>query len=255
MSEPCAVLSRLFGLAWLIAALLLASWSSGVAYALPPAGTNTVNVTGQVSVTSRTGQESITLTGTATVQLAAPHTKGSVEANDAELTALNLTGMSLTGLVTVSESPSVVSNGEIRSISDGAFPATSYFNVYAMVAVPASPSPSITLHNDVPIVMSVASLNGWPPYQAMYTATPNPCVLLQPSLSNPAQICITSASFTLTDPGVGGVTELAEPVDEHEAVSAGGAPQHGVGIAIGLALFATVGLVAGYARRKLRSNR
>jgi hypothetical protein len=255
MSSTARSLTRFFGLALLTAGLLVVSWSSGVAHALPPAETDTVDVSGYVSITSRTGQESIALTGTATVQLAVPHVKGSVQANDAEITALNLSGNSITGPVTVTESPSWVSNGEIRSISDGSFPATSYFNVYAVMVVPASPSPSITLHNEVPIVMSMAVLYGWPPFSATYTATPNPCVLLQPSISNPAQICVTGASFTLTEPGVGGVTELAEPVEEHEAVDTGGAGQHGVGIAIGLVLFATVGLVAGYARRRLRSNR
>jgi hypothetical protein len=257
MSRTARYLPRFFALALLTAGLLVVSWSSGVAHALPPAETDTVDVSGQVSITSRTGQESIALTGTATVQLAAPHTKGSVEANDAEITAISLSGNSITGPVTVTESPSSVSNGEIRSISDGSFPATSYFNVYAVMVVPASPSPSITLHNDVPIVMSVAALYGWPPSSATYTATPSPCVLLQPSISNPAQICVTGASFTLSSPNaVGGLTELASmPVDEGERVDNTTGNDHVVGAAVVLALLATGGLAAGYARRKLRSNR
>jgi hypothetical protein len=216
-----------------------------------------VDVNGQMSITSRTGTETILLTGTATIQRAAPHMKGSVEAIEAEITALSLTGNSVTGPVTVTESPSLASNGEIRSLSDGSFPATSFFNVYAVVVVPASPSPSITLHNenDAPLMFSNQSLNGWPPYNASYTAAPSPCILLQPSISNPAQICVTGGIITLGTPGVGGMTELAGIDQEHDVVDSAGAAQRGFGIALGLLLFAATGLAGWYARGKLRSKR
>lgn len=244
---------RLVALPWLAVALLLVFWPAGVAHALPPAGTDTLNVIGQVSITSRTGRESIPMAGTATVQRAAPHTKGSVEVIDAEITALSLMGESVTGPVTVTESASLMSTGEIRSLSDGSFPATSYFNVYAVMAVPASPSPTITLHNDVPLVLSTSSLNSWPPHNATYSGTASPCILLRPSVSNPAQICITSASFTLSSPAVGGVTQLAELRGEAEAAGRAGG-RHAWGIALGLLLLAAVGLVARYARSQPRSN-
>ncbi len=248
---------RIFVPALLAGVILAAVAPGGVANALPPAGTDTVDVSGQISITSRTGQETVTLTGTATIQRAAPHMKGSVEAIDAEITALSLSGNSVTGPVTVTESPSLASNGEIRSLSDGSFPATSFFNVYAVVVVPASPSPSVTLYNQsgAPLVFGNGSLNGWPPYNAVYITAPNPCVLLLPSVSNPAQICVTGGVMTLSTAGVGGVTELAGIDQERETVDTEGAARRGAGIAVGLLLFATVGLAGWYARRKLRPER
>lgn len=247
---------RFLSPALLASALLAAFALSGVAHALPPAGSDTVNVTGSVSVTSRTGSETVPLTGTATIQLAAPHSKGSVDANVAEITALSLSGISVTGPVTVTESPSHVSDGEIRSISGSSFPATSFFNVYAMVTVPASPNPTITLHNEVPLMFNNPALAGWPMYNATYSATPSPCVLLEPSIYNPAQICISGGTMTLTGAGVGGITELASmPVDEGERVDNTTGNDHVVGIAVVLALFAAFGVVANFARAKLRSDR
>ena len=255
MPRPRLIPSRIVAPALLAAAVLFAVAPGGVAHALPPAGTDTVDVNGQMSITSRAGTETIPLTGTATVQRAAPHMKGSVEAIEAEITALSLTGNSVTGPVTVTESPSLTSNGEIRSLSDGSFPATSFFNVYVVVVVPASPSPSITLHNETPLIFNNQLLYGWPPSNASYTAAPSPCILLQPSISNPAQICVTGGIITLGTPGVGGMTALAGVGREHEVVDTAGVSQRGLGIALGLLLFAAVGLVARYARRKLRSNR
>lgn len=243
--------SMLLGLA--VAVLLFVFGTSGVAHALPPAGTETVNATGQVSITGRTGQETIALSGTATIQLAAPHAKGGVEANDAEITALSLTGTSVTGPVAVTESPALASNGEIRSISANTFPATSFFDVYVMVTIPASPSPTVTLHNDTPLTFNNPALAGWPAYNATYSASPSPCVLLEPSIYNPAQICISGATFTLSSPSaVGGVAELAlVPADEIERVDNTTVSDHVGGIAVVLALCATSGVVTHFARTKL----
>jgi hypothetical protein len=227
----------------------------GTAFALPPAGTDTVNVVGQVSITGRTGQETIGLSGTATIQRATPHTKGSVEASNAELTALNLTGTSVTGPVTVTESPSLVSSGELRSISGTEFPATSFFDVFVVVTMPAAPNPTITLHNTIPLDFNNSSLAGWPPYNAVYTAAHSPCVLLQPAVQNPAQTCITSASMTLTAAGVGGVSHLSGLQPAAENVTKDRTPNdEAAGFGVALALLATFGCVATYARAKLRAR-
>ncbi len=247
--------NRLFASALLVAALFVAFASNGVAFALPPAGSSTVDITGQVSITGRTGQETIALNGTATIQRAAPHLKGSVDAIDAEITALSLSGNSVTGPVTVTESAPYVSNGEIRSVSGSSFPATSFFQVYVVVTIPASPNPTVTLHNDVPLIFNNPSLVGWPMYNATYSASPSPCVLLQPSIYNPAQVCISSATFTLNAAGVGGITQLTAAVDEGERVEDTTGNDHAVGVAVVLALFATFGVIANYVRQRLRSDR
>ena len=239
--------SRFLPPAMLASALLVALSLSGVAHALPPAGSDTVAVTGQISITSRTGQETVLLSGTATIQLAAPHAKGSVDANYAEITALSLSGTSVTGPVTVTESPSLVSNGEIRSISGSSFPATSLFNVYAIVTVPASPLPTITLHNIVPLVFSNPILASWPLLNQSYVATPSPCVMLQPVISNPAEICITSGLITLNSPNaVGGLTSLsAMPIDEADAATSDS--DRAAGSAVVLMILAASGVVATFA--------
>ena len=227
----------------------------GAALALPPAGMDTVSVAGQVNITGRTGQEAIALSGTVTIQRATPHMKGGVEASNAEITALSLTGTSVTGPVTVTESPSLVSNGEVRSISGTEFPATSFFNVYAVVTMPAAPNPSITLHNTVPIEFTNPSVNGWPPYNALYTANHNPCILLQPSIQNPAQTCIAGATMSLSTAGVGGMTQLPTQQSDHERVERTAMNESAVSVAVVLALFATGGVIANLARAKLRSDR
>ncbi len=255
MSNGVHIAARLLAFAVIAVALLLAFASERVALALPPAGVDTVNVSGKVSITGRTGQETIALSGTATIQRATPHMKGSVQASNAEITALSLAGTSVTGQVTVTESPSLVSNGELRSISGSDFPATSFFDVYAIVTMPAAPNPTITLHNTVPIKFTNPSLNGWPPYNAVYGATHNPCILLQPSIQNPAQTCITSATMSLTTAGVGGMTELAAPIAQDERGESTTPNDHAIGVAIVLVMFATFGVMANYARAKLRSDR
>jgi hypothetical protein len=239
----------------LACALFVAFAASGVAYALPPAGTDTLNVTGQVSITSRTGQETIALSGTATVLRAAPHSKVSVDAIDAEITSMSLTGTSVTGNVTVAKSASPASNGEIRSLSGSSFPASSFFDVYATVTVPASPNPSVTLHNDTALHVNNPSLVTWPPYNAAYVASPISCILLQPSIQNPAQICISSATFALSAPGVGGLTELPALLEEGERVKSTTPNDHLAGIGVVLVLFVTSGIIANFARTKLRPQR
>jgi hypothetical protein len=176
--------------------------------AFPAAGTDTVPVAGLVSITSRIGVETIELTGTATIQRQASHFESGFEVQDAEVTALNLTGSSVTGPVTVGESTTVVSPGELRALqTSSSFPASSFFDVYATITAPASPGDTITLRNTVALHMTPSgSLITWPPYSATYSVTPDPCVSLIPTF--PKTICVTNASFAVSG-GVGGMTELA----------------------------------------------
>lgn len=242
----------LVSLALLIAGLVLALPPS--AHALPPAGTETLTATGSVSITGRTGNETIAITGTVTIQRATPHMKGSVQASNAEITAMSLAGTSVTGPVTMSESPSQTSNGELRAIMGNDLPATSFFNVYAVVTIPASPNPSITLHNNVPIVFNNPHISNWPPYNTVYTASPASPILLEPSIQNPAQVKIVSATITVTSPGVGGVSQLAAPIDEDERAEETTGNDHAVGIGVVLALVGAFGVMANYARARLRSE-
>lgn len=250
VSKQLIAFSALLGA--LTSVVLLASPPSALAF--PPAGTDNLPASGAVSVSSLIGQETIPLTGTVTIQRGVAQLQGGVEVVPAEIIALNLQGNSLTGPITVVESVSLVSMGEIRALqSSYSYPASSLFDVYATITVPAAPSPSVTLHNNAPLhVVAATNLYNWPPGSATYSAAPNPCVPLLPAL--PKSICITSLSLTISG-GVGGMTELASVEHEREVVDTAGPSQRGFGIAVGLLLFATVALVARYARGKLRSNR
>lgn len=193
-------------LAALVAIAVLAPRDAAIA-AFPAAGTDVIPVTGQVSVSSRIGVETIPLTGSATIQRQPTHLESGFEVQTAEITALSLTGNSVTGPVSVGESPTLTSNGELRALqTSSSFPASSFFNVYATITAPASPGGSMVLINTTPLHMvPTAPLNSWPPYSATYAASPSPCVALTPVF--PKTICITSASFTLSG-GVGGIAEL-----------------------------------------------
>jgi hypothetical protein len=183
--------------------------------ALPPAGTDEIYVSGRVSVVSRLGQETIPLTGSATVNRSDPRLENGMEVVDTEIIAMSLTGESVTGPITVSESTTRASTGQIRSLQPppDQFPASSFFDVFVEVTAPASPSPTITLHNDIAVRLvptvggNEVSIQAWPPIGVTYGATPNPCVRLLPS--QPKNVCITNLTMT-DDLAVGGLAELAE---------------------------------------------
>lgn len=193
----------------------------GTTHAFPPAGTDEVPVSAQASITSRLGQETITFTGTVSIQRSAPYMSGGVSVVDIEIVALSLTGNSVTGPVTVGESGTLASTGEIRSWQpDADYPADLFLDAYVVLDAPASPSPTITLHNNtalhlVPMLATTqVPIGSWPPYGIPLKAIPSPCVPLLPA--QPKDICVTSLTVTFGSSGaVGGVTEL--PVLDHSS--------------------------------------
>ena len=250
VSKQLIMFSALLGA--LTAVALLASPRSALAF--PPAGTDNLPASGQVSVTSLLGQETIPLTGTVTIQRGAAQLQGGVEVVPAEIIALNLQGNSLTGPVTVAESVSLASMGELRALQpSSSYPASSLFDVYATITVPAAPSPSVTLHNNAPLhVVATTNLYNWPPASTTYSAAPNPCVPLLPAL--PKSICITSLSLTISG-GVGGVTRLSEigASAATERAPSRSDREAGIGIAVAGALTAAGGVW--WARRSLDARR
>jgi hypothetical protein len=145
------------------------------ARALPPAGSDTLDAAGEVYVASRLGTETLNLTGTVTIQRADPHMDGAVEVADAEITALNLTGTSSAGAITVTESPTLASTGEIRSLQPAPdqFPASSFFDVFLVVTVPSSPLGTLQLHNAIPMRMNLmGEITSWPPANVKYELEP-----------------------------------------------------------------------------------
>jgi hypothetical protein len=141
---------------------------------------------------------------------------------DLELVALDLTGESVTGGVAVSASAALTSLGEVRSQQAGAdYPADAFLDAYVVISAPASPSPTITLHNDVELHMqptfggSPLPASEWPPRPPLgLDADTSPCVPLLPV--NPLDACVTNLTVAFgeaPDPGgaVGGFTELAPP--------------------------------------------
>ncbi|MCH8920966.1 MAG: hypothetical protein IIA23_09755 [Chloroflexi bacterium] len=174
-----------------------------MARALPPAGLDIINVSAEVSVTSLLGAETIALTGTVTIQRDDPHLDGGVEVVDAEIIAMDLVGASVTGPIAVVESSVLVSSVELRSLQPppDQFPASSFFDAFIVVTLPASPSPTVTRHNVVPLHLvpmsggSEVSLSEWPPTGVKYEAAPVPCVPLIPIL--PQNICVTGLSIVM----------------------------------------------------------
>jgi hypothetical protein len=249
--------------AWLCALALAAlAWlvpSSASATSLPPAGTDAFSVVGQVGVTSRLGSETFAITGTATIGSATPHMEGPVEVADMGMAALDLSGASLVGEITISKSSSLTSLGELRGLQPppDSFPASSFFDVYIEAVAPANPNPTITLYNTVPLHMVPASggnevqVPSWPPYPAVtYVADTTPCVPLLPTL--PLNACITSLSATLS-PVVGGVSELAARAPDRAARDNARSITALEGVLIGVAAVCGVVVLTGagwYLRRR-----
>ncbi len=190
------------------------------ASALPPAGTDTFGVNAEVSITSRLGSEMISFTGTVTIDREAPHVESGVEVEDMAITTLDLDGLSATGFVGISQSPTRPSTGELRSQQPGEqFPASSFFDVFVDAAIPASGSNSSPIvHNEdalhlVPLSGgSETELDAWPPfgvkYGADYGTDPDSCIHMLRNVPDPrstdawlpAQICVTNVTLTLGPP-------------------------------------------------------
>ena len=263
----------LFGLAGL--GLLLVATSVASANLTP--GTDVLDVSGQVSVTSLLGSETIPLSGTVTIQRSSAQIQG-VYIIDAEIIAMDLAGTSVTGPIAVVESATLVSTGEIRGLqpAPAKFPASSFFDAFIVVSLPASPTATVTRRNEVPLHLvpmsggSEVSLSEWPPLGVTYEAVPTPCVPLIPIL--PQNICVTSLSITITggppiatptatstplpsstpDP-VGGIAELAEvagtPLDA--TASSGSSADVFAGVAVAVVVGAAgLGVAAWYARKR-----
>lgn len=232
------------------------------AYAFPPAGQDQFGLHGEVSLVSRLGQETLELTGTATLQRSDPYDDGGVQVIDIELISMLLSGQSVTGPVVVTESATLASIGEVRSQQPGQdFPADSFIDVFAEILVPASPNPTASLHNDVAarvVPMFGATplpLASWPPIGRTYGASYDPCVPLLPA--TPKEICVTAISLEFEPPpGVGGVSELARDVGapSAEPVASGGGLAFSIVAAGAAAGFAAAVALGGgwYARRALR---
>ena len=207
---PLAVFATVVVASLIVAGLVVTSRS---AEALPPAGEDLVIVEGSVSVESRIGSETIALVGTVNIQRGAPFMDGAVEVQDLTILGMNLEGESLTGPVTVSQSQTMASTGEVRSksaVSD--FPASSFLDVFVDADVPASPGPTnpLTLHNQTAIHLQPASnINAWPPAGATYQGTFNPCIPLFPT--QPAEVCVTALSFTMLSSAPGNPTYSVAP--------------------------------------------
>ena len=266
----------LAGLALLgLAGLGLLLVATSVADANLTAGTDVLDVSGQVSVTSLLGSETIPLSGTVTIQRSSAQIQGGVYIIDAEIIAMDLAGTSVTGAIAVVESATLVSSGEIRSLqaAPAKFPASSFFDAFIVVSLPASPTATVTRRNEVPLHLvpmsggNEVSLSEWPPLGATYEAVPTPCVPLVPIL--PQNICVTSLSITITSgpptatptplptstPGpVGGIAELAEVA--RTPLKATGSSGSGIsvvaaGVAVAAAAAAVLlGSAAWYARKR-----
>ena len=184
------------------------------AYAFPPAGIDHVQVSADVSFTSRLGQETISVTGIATIARSDPYDDGGVQVVDLEITSLSLGGESITGPVVITQSTTTQSLGQIRSNQPGQdWPASAYLDVFVDVVAPASPQDTISKHNIEPIhalpMFAGAELpiSSWPPADIPWEASLSPCISLHPT--QPKDVCMTALSMTMSAvTGVGGFSEL-----------------------------------------------
>lgn len=169
---PIAFLASVLAAIVLIVGVL---YSAPSASALPPAGVDALNATGTVSVTSRLGQEAIPVSGLVTISRGDPHPDGGVEVVDTEIIGLNLTGASVTGPVTITESPVLNSIGQIRSLQPSQqFPASSFFDIFIDAVIPGSGSLTpASLYNSDPLHLTAGGdLSAWPPVGAVYAGEP-----------------------------------------------------------------------------------
>ncbi|MDZ4278903.1 MAG: hypothetical protein U1B78_07170 [Dehalococcoidia bacterium] len=253
--------ARALALALIALAVIALGQPGSMALALPPAGTDVLPVDAEVSVTSRLGSETFHVNGTVTVQRGAPYLDGGAEVVDAEITAINMTGTSLTGPVTVTESSTLVSPGELRSLQPPPqqFPASSFFDVFVVIQAPSSPNPTITLRNNVPLHLvplkegNAVPIDSWPPFGKTYQTHPALCIPLLPT--QPMNACITDLIVGFGPNPVGGIAEL--PPDDGAAAehdrdpSAATAFPIEAAIAVGAAaLIVLVGSALGYALRR-----
>ena len=172
---------------------------------LPPAGTDTLDASAEISIVSLLGTETISLMGTVTIERSDPLIDGGVEVIDAEIVSMDLEGTSVVGPISVTESVTLSSVGEIRSLLSGEkFPASSFFDIFISAVVPGSPSPTLTLHNTEAMHLVPMSggnevpLTAWPPSGVTYQDEPDPCIPMLPVL--PAQVCVTMISVTFGEP-------------------------------------------------------
>ena len=234
--------------------------SSASAAPLPPAGTDVLDVTGTVGVVSRLGSETFAITGTATIDRAAPHMEGSVQVVDMELVALDLTGTSLVGDIAITQNLVIASPGTLAGIMPPpqSFPASAALNIYFYAVAPANPQPTVTRYNTTPLYMVrmesavQVPLEVWPPHDVTFVADTTPCVPLLPTL--PLDACVTSLSVTLQALGVGGVSELTAARRTDRAMDEDAAITPLEGVLAGAAAVTGAVVIAGagwYLRRRI----
>lgn len=201
--------------AFLALAVVVGVWDpANEADALPPAGQDLLNVSGEASIASRLGQETIAFEGLVTFAREDPHMDGEVEVVDIEIIGLNLVGESITGPISVSLSQTFQSTGEIRSLQPppDQFPASVTFDLFIEIGIPVSGGSAPVVHNEIPLALAAVSpIAAWPPVGAQFHAEPEApegshCVApdgpgglpLLPLL--PAEVCMTSVSMTIGAP-------------------------------------------------------
>ncbi len=206
-----------------VLAITLVALSSRPSSAGTPASasSDSVGVSADVSMVSRLGAETIHFTGTATISHGAAYQDSGHEVFDTQIVALSLSGQSVTGPVTITQSASPSSAGQVRGTgaAPAQFPASTFFDVFTDVTVPASPNPTLAIHNDTGFhLVASANINSWPPYGVAFnlqspSVTPSPTptgaptappgtpacdsgVRLRPEL--PADICVTNVAVVLS---------------------------------------------------------
>ena len=176
------VVQFLLACAVLLVSLFLTS-PHRAARALPAAGSDRLPVVATVDIASRLGDATVVLTGWAEIDRQTPHDEGGVDVVDLEIVSMDLVGASSIGVITVRERPNAgpdyVSSGEIRSKQAGQdFPASSFFDLFVEVIVPASPGDTVEAHNEAPLHLTAregsaeVNLAAWPPLGITYKLEP-----------------------------------------------------------------------------------
>jgi len=189
------------GVSVLIGALAFPAISSAtIVYQFPPAGTDFLGTTAQMTVQAPCGTgplSTVSLEGPLTVQRFDPFTDPQgVEQFQATLQSMDLKGSNATlGNVEMTLSPTQASNGMV--ISDGtgtgeaAFPARSFFDVFVDVNVPVGQ----TWTNPTPLHMATDGIRFIPPVGSQFSLPPGTTVPLVNG-QGMEQACIVGATAT-----------------------------------------------------------
>jgi hypothetical protein len=179
----------------------------------------------------------VTAAGPTRVQRSDPYDPGDGRVMiETEIIQMELTGPSPIGPVSVRESPTIASQGEVQQITPGIdFPAESFFDVFVEIDTPHPPTGLGTLHNQEAIRLE-AKIDDLPPLGETYIPPPFDPVVLYNANGDPVGEILHAAhvvgqmpSFSVAPGGPSGL----DPATIFDRPTAPGIPPWAIGLVPG----------------------